>query len=388
MICILQKRKVIDMRSKICSRVGSVLCAVAMVLWICAAFFIVSAAGGSGSVKLVCQSESDGSIRGMRWSAYRVGELSSDGKLEFQDEFADYPIYLPDMSVSSLQDAANTMENYALIDGISSAASGTSDVNGEVLFQNLDEGVYLFSGLRYMSGKKIYTPTPMFVEVKNGQTVTANAKFTVRERPSFDTQMYSVKKVWQYDDDYVPLRPTEIEVEIYRDNEFVEKITLGKENNWQYDWLGDATSVWRCKELNIHVDYKVIYKNNETQYLLINNRDVLYNTTPPTTTATTTSTTESSQTTTVTTNTNTDTTTSTSTSLSDITTASSTETETSVSSDSSVSSSSTTTTVRTTTTAGGGGKLPQTGQLWWPVPVLGAGGLIMFTIGWRLNKRK
>lgn len=376
------------MRSKICSRVGSALCAVAMVLWICAAFFIVSAAGGSGTVKLVCQSDSDGSIRGMRWSAYRVGEFSSDGKLEFQDEFADYPVYLPDMSVSSLQNAANTMENYALIDEISSVASGTSDVNGEVLFQNLDDGVYLFSGSRYISGKKIYTPTPMFVEVKSGETITSNAKFTVHERPSVDTQMYSVKKVWQYDGDYVPLRPTEIEVELYCDNEFVKKITLGEENNWQYNWLGDATSVWRCKELNIHVDYKVLYKNNETQYLLINNRDVLYNTTPSTTTTTTTSTTDNSQTTTfTTTKTNTDTITSTSTSISDVTTASSTDTETSITSGSSVSGSSTTT-VRTTTTAGGGGKLPQTGQLWWPVPVLGAGGLIMFTIGWRLNKRK
>lgn len=31
--------------------------------------------------------------------------------------------------------------------------------------------------------------------------------------------------------------------------------------------------------------------------------------------------------------------------------------------------------------SGGGGKLPQTGQLWWPVPVLAAVGLLMIVIG-------
>ena len=42
---------------------------------------------------------------------------------------------------------------------------------------------------------------------------------------------------------------------------------------------------------------------------------------------------------------------------------------------------------KTTTSGGGGntsvtgGRLPQTGQLWWPVPVLGAGGIILILIG-------
>ncbi len=30
-----------------------------------------------------------------------------------------------------------------------------------------------------------------------------------------------------------------------------------------------------------------------------------------------------------------------------------------------------------------GGKLPQTGQLWWPVPILAFGGIILFAYGWK-----
>lgn len=34
------------------------------------------------------------------------------------------------------------------------------------------------------------------------------------------------------------------------------------------------------------------------------------------------------------------------------------------------------------------GTLPQTGQLWWPVSVLAAGGMLMYVIGWKLNRKR
>lgn len=34
------------------------------------------------------------------------------------------------------------------------------------------------------------------------------------------------------------------------------------------------------------------------------------------------------------------------------------------------------------------GPLPQTGQLNWPVPVLAVGGMVLFLLGWRLNRRR
>ena len=36
---------------------------------------------------------------------------------------------------------------------------------------------------------------------------------------------------------------------------------------------------------------------------------------------------------------------------------------------------------------GGGKKLPQTGQLWWPVPILAGAGMILFVIGWILHRK-
>ena len=34
------------------------------------------------------------------------------------------------------------------------------------------------------------------------------------------------------------------------------------------------------------------------------------------------------------------------------------------------------------------GKLPQTGQLWWPIPLLVLGGLGLLALGWWITRKK
>ncbi|MCR4644606.1 MAG: LPXTG cell wall anchor domain-containing protein [Oscillospiraceae bacterium] len=48
----------------------------------------------------------------------------------------------------------------------------------------------------------------------------------------------------------------------------------------------------------------------------------------------------------------------------------------------------TTQTVTTTDVTSKGDDLPQTGQLWWPVPILAGGGLLLFGAGLYLRKKK
>ena len=37
--------------------------------------------------------------------------------------------------------------------------------------------------------------------------------------------------------------------------------------------------------------------------------------------------------------------------------------------------------------AGGSSKLPQTGQLWWPVGLLAISGILMYSFGWNCNRK-
>lgn len=369
------------MRSVLCRKLGAALCTVAAVLWLIASLWITSAASGKGSIELVCKS--DGSpVVGMEFNLYRVGEFTDD-TIELQGNFKDYYIYVPELTSTALQDAASTLENFAVIDRITPDAYAMVYESGVVNFTGLADGVYLISGNRLSYGNKLYTPVPILIEVKDGEAVTAYAKITVRQKPTVSEQMYRVKKVWQYDDAYIQLRPTSIDVEIYRNNVLMETIVLDEGNDWTYDWSADTEGVWRVKEINIHNDYKVVYRNNETQFIIVNTRWVNY---LPTTTTTTTTTTSSTTTTTTTSATTTVTETETTTSA-DKTTTSTTVSVTSGTTTSKTSTTTTTTSKGTTTTTSTG-KLPQTGQLWWPVPVCGAGGLVLFAAGWRLNKKK
>ncbi len=361
-------------------RLGSAMCAVAVLFWLAAAYFIASAAAssGNGTIKIICKTDSS-AIYGMRMNAYRVGSLTED-TIVFEGDFEEYPVYLPDLTASSLQDAAYTLENYAVIDGITPDSTGTTDESGIIRFSGLENGVYLVAGVKLSIGTKVYVPIPMLIDVTDGEIVSAVEKFEVRDKPTVNRQLYRVRKVWQYDDSSLYIIPASIDVAIYCDGEYVETVTLGKSNDWVYQWSGDPNCDWRVKELNITRNYKVVYRNNETQFLVENSQDVLYNTV---TTSTTTSTTTTSATT-----------------VTEATTAAVTNTETSVSSTTAETSSAVTETTvlpgteetvssssATTSVTTGSTKLPQTGQLWWPVPVCGAAGIVLFAAGWRLNKK-
>lgn len=110
---------------------------------------------------------------------------------------------------------------------------------------------------------------------------------------------------------------------------------------------------WKVKEVDIPKDYTVIYRSNETQYVIVNtHKDFDDSEQPPATETSTTSTNSS---------------------LTETTTVSSLKTEDSDLPETSTSSSE---------------KLPQTGQLWWPVPLLAGGGILFIAIGLRIRSRK
>ncbi|MBP0974036.1 MAG: LPXTG cell wall anchor domain-containing protein [Oscillospiraceae bacterium] len=125
-------------------------------------------------------------------------------------------------------------------------------------------------------------------------------------------------------------------------------------------------------------NYTVAYKDNQTQYLIVNTysptTDDSSRETQVTTATTATDDHAFGTQTTAVTDQSTDVATTTSTGSSAANTSDTAQT--------------TTQTVTTTDVTSGGDDLPQTGQLWWPVPVLAGGGLLLFGAGLYLRKKK
>ena len=443
---------------KIYKRLGAVLCALGMVLMLAAGLTVnVLAAENSESLTLYC--EYNGVVLSdMQWSIYKVGKKIGN-KYSLDGDFTDYPVTFGSLTVEDLTEAASTLENFATLDSLVPERTGATDNNGRLHFENLETGIYLASGKRLHIDDYTYVPTPIIFEIDGkNKEINGYPKFIVKRTLPGDTERYAVRKIWA-NADGVTDKPTEITVDIYKDGVVNDTIKLNQENNWTYSWDGDASSDWKVKEVTVPPGCFVMYRNNTTQYIIMNNYDnELIRQTTTTTTVTTTSTTAhipdtTTTTTKVTTRTGpididstsaTTTTTVTTTRIgsvdggedirttttgpkdvkpaistvttviSDLTTTSSTDSSISTSSTSDVTTSNTNTTTKKPTTPSGGGngggggssvrtskstaktttttieKLPQTGQLWWPVPVMLFSGIIFVAIGLRLllNSRR
>lgn len=105
-------------------------------------------AGYSGAdipVSLTLNYEKDGTVLpGVHVSVYRVGKLGADGIPGLDGAFAGYPVDLGSPEKTSQWDlAAQTLAGYAAADHLQPYASAESSDDGRAAFSDLEKGVYL-----------------------------------------------------------------------------------------------------------------------------------------------------------------------------------------------------------------------------------------------------
>lgn len=341
-------------------KISSFMIAFGLLLWSLAGIFVPVYAEDSadGSLNLVCIFDEDKTVlSGMEWNIFYAGKRNGDSFVSDGD-FSDYKVSFKNLSSDSLSDIASTLETYAVIDRIKPVQTAVTDDNGIADFSELKQGLYLVCGKRLKISHTTYVPIPFIVEIGEQDGSNQNYtiypkffKFGVLDEKDAD---YTVRKIWRNSENQPPDENAEITVEMYKDGEYDSTVTLNKENNWSYTWTATAHADWRVKEVNIPKDYTVVYRSNETQYVIVNtHKDFDDSEQPPTTETSITSTTSVS--------------TSTTTTISSFKTEDSDLPETSTSSSE---------------------KLPQTGQLWWPVPLLAGGGILFIAIGFRIRFKK
>ena len=316
------------------------LCAVML-----AAAAVPALAAEDITLTLTC-TEDETVLTGMHWDLYRVGERAGT-EFVLTGDFAGQPLDLGEYDEETVAEAAETLKAYAVAYGVSPIASGETDENGALPFTGLTPGLYLASGEILYIGNFYYLPSALLIELTaedlEGVTYNAYPKIVYGDRSDREVDL-AVKKVWVGDEDAAESRPADITVDIYQDGTLYETVTLNEANDWTYTWSALPLAYdWTVAEREIPTNYTVHIESNEYQYLIRNTYA------PPPSTETTT--TESGTTVTTT------------------TTAPPPPPETSI------------------TTTGGGG-IPQTGQLWWPVLPLSAGGLLLIAAGFTLRPKR
>lgn len=285
-------------------------------------------------------------IAGARFRLYRVADVSESARFTLSGDFQDYKVNLNHLDADGWNAAGNTLAVYAAADRINPLAVRSTDSSGQLSFGTLNVGLYLVTAESKTIGKKTYRCAPFLVclpSLENDTwqyTVRVEPKCTMEsqpngggERPKPDTEEITVLKVWD-DEGHQEQRPQKVEVSLLQDGSVHRTVILNEENYWRYTWRDLSSQYdWTVVERNVPDPYWVTYTENATVLKITNTYMENISEEPPPGG-------EKPD-----------------------------ETEPTMAEDIPDDPVPT-------------GKLPQTGLLWWPVPVLTIVGLMLFSIGW------
>lgn len=210
---------------------------------------------------------------GVSFSLYRVADIQPGG-YELSGDFEDAPVSLPSGSSTNREwlDAANTLAGYAAGNHLTPAASGVI-TGGSLTFTGLD-GLYLVVGDAYTVGSYTYTPTPFLVAV-SGQTVTAQVKYDRNgggggdDDDDSDYANYRVVKVWK--DGQGENRPNSVTIQLLRNGREYDQVELNSSNGWSHTWYSLDTSYrWQIMELDVPDGYTVSVSQSGTTFTVTN----------------------------------------------------------------------------------------------------------------------
>lgn len=338
----------------------------------------------------------DLNFENVEFKLFKIADMTELVQFEFAGKFAEYPVDFPEtMTDSDWTNMAEILAGYVERDKLVCNVSGKTDARGEIKFADLSAGLYLITGgshqREYQSGEikhRVYYHVQPFLISTPGLDNSSKWCYDIAVSPKFNAsedQFISrrVLKSWS-DRGFEAYRPEQVLVDLLCDGKVHETVELNDKNNWRYDWEElDNTHQWRIVERLVQ-DYRVSGRQEGSTYVITNRYIDAFVPDPgrpdrpskptdkpsePDKPDTPDKPTEPNRPTEPT-----------------VPTVPAEPTDPGPSQPADPVNPGPDTTEPVTPGQPTGPKLPQTGQLWWPVPVLTFAGLVLFAGGWLLVK--
>ncbi len=313
-------------------------------------------------------------IPNAKFDIYYVADIGGNGLFSLAGDFKNYPVDVNDAG-KNYQALAQTLFGYAMLDNITPTENGQTNSDGELVFSssNLKQGMYLVVSEEIIFENRKYTVAPYIVSLPNYDSETNSYIHSVTSYPKGECEEIttdtdtstdsfvsrSVLKKWNYAG-FESERPKSVEVNLLKDGALYDTVQLSEENNWYHIWNNlDENSDWTIAETP--VDGYTVTVTNEGGTFIITNTKVDSDT-------------DSSTDTDINTDTDTNT---------------NTETDTGTDTDTDTTNGtnpSTPSTDSSTPTTSSNPSLPQTGTLWWIVPILLMIGFAFMLVGFALRR--
>lgn len=238
----------------------------------------VSAEEGSCGLTLQCEAE------GTQFSLYRIADYTENGTYTLVGPFEVSASKikglneLNDLDSEGLRTLANTLEEWVIAEDIKPLSTKKTEKES-VLWEDLSRGLYLITGTQTRDDKYIYTPSSSLVVLPSKDAAGVWNAHPVIEYNKLEKEdlkkekKLEVIKIWK-DSDHKEERPSEITVVLLKNGKKYDSVKLNKKNNWRYQWKdlsGDAR--WTVTEKNISKFYQVEYSRSGSKIYVINHYD-------------------------------------------------------------------------------------------------------------------
>lgn len=235
----------------------------------------------TGSISLE-YSHSGAAYAGLEISIRRVADIAPNGDHKLSEPYDGFPVNIGGItSQNEWKNAAGTLATYIAAYQMAADHTAKTDENGLVVFDGLQEGIYLISGATAEDDRGvcrfedffIFLPTPGDDGKPNyDMTALPKGDFTPAEDDGEDEPEfvpYQVVKVWK-DTGNRNRRPSQITVDLLKDNVVQQTVILNASNNWNYRWQAEAGEKWSVVERDVPDDYRVVITENNTVFQITN----------------------------------------------------------------------------------------------------------------------
>ena len=241
--------------------------------------FAATSVETSQPASLTVKCEYDGrQLAGVVFDIYKVADMDGAGRFyNIDPSFRRYQISLVQESGALWRALAETLAQYVQRDGVPALAQERTGADGKATFRDLTVGLYLVRGHRYQDGVLTYDPEPFLISLPNLDAATGEWEYEAEveskgeghENPPTDITV-KVLKVWQ-DEGHETNRPAEIEVQLLRDGAVYGTVVLSAGNSWRYTWTNlDAGHVWSVIEKTVPEAYTLLVSREGITYVLTN----------------------------------------------------------------------------------------------------------------------
>ena len=238
-------------------------------------------------------------LSGAEFDLHQVATITENGGLILTETFRPYQVEFSSSDNSNWPAAAMTLSGYVLRDQLTPFLTGKTDPTGRLTLSSVDgkltPGLYLIIGKDHLQDGKIYFSDPLLVQLPGWNPYENRWEYslTVSPKPSSmddpgagpdeepETIKRKVLKVWK-DAGYTHSRPDHVVVQLLKDGKVYDTVTLNEENHWRYTWEElDKNARWTVVEKEMS-GYTVQIRQEGITFVVTNTRKVPHTPTPPT----------------------------------------------------------------------------------------------------------